>query len=95
MQFLPVGFTACEHAPNSGDDETYAGDTTNKYPPDIIANLLWDQAIDQGTNYADEAGGGAKHNTYPQDRHRKDEMFAECSPIIEVEFDEVNEEESS
>jgi len=94
VQFFPVGFTACQHTANGGNNDTDAGDASDNYPPDVIANLRRDQAVEKGANDAYNAGRRAKENAYPQDGHGEDEQFAERPPIIEIEFHEVDEEES-
>lgn len=89
MQFLPICFTACKHPSNASDYETDGSDTSHNQPPDVIADVLRDQAKDQGANNAYEAGGSAQYDADPQNRHRKDEPFEERSSIIKVEFYEV------
>ncbi len=93
MHFLPICFTTCKHPSNASNYETDDGDTSHNQPPDVIADVLRYQAKDQGANNAYDAGGSAQHDADPQNRHRKDEPFAELSWIIEVEFGNVNGEE--
>ena len=38
VQFLPVGFTACKHASNEGNNDTDDSDTSNNQPPDVITD---------------------------------------------------------
>jgi hypothetical protein len=50
VQFLPFGFTACQHTSNGGNNETDSSDTSNNEPPHVIVDELRDQAKDQGAN---------------------------------------------
>ena len=81
VQPLPAGFTTGEHGSNEANNDADGSDTSHYKPPDVIANQRWNQAKSQSANNTYHTGGRAKYNTYPQNRHWKDEFFAKFSLI--------------
>jgi hypothetical protein len=76
-QILPGRFATGKDASNGGNNDTDARDATHNQQPFMIANVLWDQAIQQGANNAYDTRGSTKYNAYPQHWYWEDQQLAE------------------
>src|SRR5574340_1150241 len=90
LEGLPGCFATGEHTPDSCDNQADRRDAAHNIPPVLVAYQRGNQAIDQAADNADKTGDGAKYDTQPQQRQRKDQPFAERAWVVEVEFRQVD-----